>query len=181
MKKNALGLLFSPFGITQLIMVAAIATALWLSYPSWRFERTKAEIRTRYPAVSRIDVAAAAEWIEAKTGPLPVVIDVRTRAEYDFSHLPGAIHMAPSEIPPVGPSGKEAAQLIVYDTVGADSSAVAMRLTQLAYKHVMVLDGGIFEWANRDLALDGANGRTDRVNPGASPFARVLKRSHRGP
>src|SRR6266446_493924 len=126
MKKSALGQLFSPFGITQLIMVASVGAALWLSYGPWRLERAKDEIRNRYPNVARLDVPSLKEWLDRPAGPKPVVIDVRPQAEYEFSHLPGAKHMDPSENPLLlGFGGKDDASFVICDALGSDASAVA--------------------------------------------------------
>jgi rhodanese-related sulfurtransferase len=155
---------------------------LWLSYGPWRFERAKEEIRNRYPSVARLDAPSLKEWFDRREGPKPVVIDVRPRAEYEFSHLPGAKHMAPSDTPAaLGFAGKDDAPFVICDAVGADASAVAASLGQLGYKHVQVLDGGIFEWANKALPIEGSNGPAGKVASGSSRYASLLKRSRRAP
>jgi rhodanese-related sulfurtransferase len=180
MKKGSFRHLLSPFGIVQLIMVAAVGAALWLAYPPWRWERMKEDIRKRYPGVPQIDSAALADWFSRRSAQQPVIIDVRPQAEYDFSHLPGARHLRPSDTPAVfGFSEKDDVPFLVYDSTGSDSTAVASAFMKLGYKRVQSLEGGIFEWANLGHPLEGPNGPAGKVDPGASPHAGLLKRSRR--
>lgn len=182
MKKGGVRRLFTPFGITQLIMVGAVGLALWLAYLPWRWERTKDEFRTRFPGVRRLDAKGLKEWYDKHGGPKPVIIDVRQRADYDFSHLPGAQHMGLADTPAkLGFPEKTEESLVIYDAVGADAFPVAAGLVQRGYARVQVLEGGIFEWANNGLPLDGPGGAAGKVRQGAAKFAGLLKRAHRAP
>jgi rhodanese-related sulfurtransferase len=182
MKKGVPGLLLSPFGITQIIMLAAVGTALWLAYDPWRWERLKDEVRRRHPATPQIDAASLNEWMNRREGPKPVVIDVRPRAEFDFSHLPGARHMGLSDTPStLGFADKNEASFVICDAIGLDSFAVAASLSQRGYLRIQALEGGIFEWANKGLPLDGPDGEMTKVKSGSSPHAGLLKRRLRAP
>lgn len=175
MKKRGSGRLFTPFAMTQMVLLAAVACALWLAYSPWRWEQTKENLRKRYPAVRRIGPDGLDEWFDKPSGPKPMLIDVRPQAEYDFSHLRGALRMAVSDTPAVlGFSEKTEASLIVYDAVGEDAFAVAASLIQRGYVRIQVLEGGIFEWANQGRPLDGSSGATGTVKPGRSKFAGLL-------
>lgn len=182
MKKGVLGSLLSPFAITQIIMLAAVGAALWLAYDPWRWERLKDVLRRRHPAVSRIDAASLKEWMDRREGPKPVVIDVRTLAEFDFSHLPGARHMGLSETPStLGFPDKNDVSFVIYDAIGADSFAVAASLSQRGYVRIQALEGGIFEWANKGMPIEGPNGPMNKLKSGSSPHAGLLKRRLRAP
>ena len=182
MKKGILRPLFSPFGISQLVMVAAVAVALWLAYGPWRWERAKDVVRNRYPAIPRIDAQQLKDWFGRRGEQQPVVIDVRPQAEFDFSRLPGAKHMGISETPAdLGIVEKEEVPFVIYDAIGADSSSVVENLARLGYKQVQALEGGIFEWAGRGLPMEGAIGPANKVSPGTSQYAKLLKRRLRAP
>jgi rhodanese-related sulfurtransferase len=182
MRKGGLSRLCTPFAITQFILLGAVAFALWLAYFPWRWERTKDEFRARFPGVRRLDSPGLKEWYEKPTGPKPVIIDVRPRAEYDFSHLPGALHMNLADTPAkLGLPEKTDESLVIYDAVGADAFPVAAGLLQRGYLRVQVLEGGIYEWANHAWPLDGPGGVTDKVRPGDRRFASLLKRRYRAP
>ena len=182
MKKGGPGQLFTPFGITQMVLVAAVGFALWLAYLPWRWERTKDELRNRFPSVRRIDSNALTNWLAKSEEPKPVLIDLRPQADYDFSHLPHALHMALSDTPvSLGFSEKTDDSLVVYDAIGEDAFPVAESLVKRGYVRVQVLEGGIFEWANRGLPLDGPSGATGKVQAGKSKFSGLLKRSATAP
>ncbi len=66
MKKRAARQRFTPFRVTLLALLAASAFALWLAYLPWRWERTKEDLRDRYPAIRRIDSEGLRGWL-AKT------------------------------------------------------------------------------------------------------------------
>jgi rhodanese-related sulfurtransferase len=180
MRKGGLGRFFTPFGITQLALLAAVGVALWLAYLPWRWERTKEELRNSHPTVSRIEADNLRKWFAQKSEPPPVLIDVRPQAEYDFSHLPDAVHMALSDTPAsLGFPANADASFVIYDAVGKDAFAVAASLTQRGYARVQVLEGGIFDWANRRFPLGGEHGGTGKVKPGNSEFTALLKRRAR--
>ena len=177
MKKGGPGQLFTPFGITVLTLLAAVGIALRLAYLPWRWERTKDELRNRFPGVRHVDAKDLSEWFADAAEPQPVLIDVRPQAEYDFSHLPHARRMALSDTPEsLGISEKTDKSLVLYDAVGESAFAAAESLSKRGYVRVQVLEGGIFDWANRGLPLEGASGATGTVRPGNSKFAGLLKR-----
>lgn len=183
MKKGGAGRIFTPFGITQLVLLALVGVALWLAYAPWRWEQTKEELRKRFPNIRRISADgpdSLADWSARTDRQRPVVIDVRPQAEYDFSHLPGAKHMALSDTPVAfGIPENTPESLVIYDAVGADAFPVAESLLKFHYARVQVLEGGIFEWANHGLPLDGPQGPTSKVQAGKSKFTALLKRRAR--
>jgi len=84
--------------------------------------------------------------------------------------------MAVSDTPAsLGIAEKTDRTLIVYDAVGEDSFPVADSLSKRGYERVRVLEGGIFEWANRGMPLEGASGATGKVRADKSKFAGLLK------
>ncbi len=180
MKKAGSGQRFTPFGIMVLVLLAVTGIALWLAYLPWRWEQTKSDFRKRFPGVRRIDADGTESlrtWYARKDGAKPVVIDVRTQAEYDYSHLPGAKHMALADTPvSLGIPEDTNESLVLYDAGGADAFPVAESLMKRGYARVQVLEGGIYEWANRGLPLAGPKGPVSRVLPGKSLFAPLLKR-----
>ena len=180
MKKAGAGQCFTPFGIMVVILLAAIGVALWLAYLPWRWERTKDDLRRRYPSVNRIDADGLEAWLGRPSGPKPVLIDVRPPAEYGYSHLPGAKRMDRDDTPAsLGIPENTNDSVVIYDAVGADASPVADSLIKRGYNRVQVLEGGIFEWANRGRQLIGPDGKTGRVLAGNSEFASLLKRRAR--
>ena len=176
MKKGALGLLLSPFGITQLVMIAAVGAALWLAYDPWRWGKVRESLREKFSDTAHIDGEMLARWIENPVNQQPVILDIRSRADFSTSHLPRAKNVSAAEIPAaLGSDVKTDSPIVVYCTVGLDSAAVASSLNRRGFKRVQYLDGGIFLWANDGRPLVGENGPATKVNPGNSPHASLLK------
>jgi rhodanese-related sulfurtransferase len=176
MKKGGSGQLVTPFAITILVLCGAVGVALWLAYLPWRWERTKEDLRKRFPDVRRIDADDLKQWLAKRPKEQPVLIDVRPQAEFEFSHVPGARHMPLSETPAsMGIPETTNESLVVYDAAGKDSFAVAANLVRRGYARVQALEGGIFEWANRGEQLEGAGGAATQVRAGNSEFAPLLR------
>lgn len=177
MKKGAR--ILSPFGITQILMAAAVITALCLAYDPWRWGKVKDSVRASFPKVAHIEGAVLTEWFTAKDRPLPVVLDVRSQAEFDAGHLPGAHRLSADKTPAdIGFEEKEKTPFVFYCAVGFDSASVASGLILRGYKNVQMLEGGIFMWANDGRAIEGGTGK---VNPGNSKYAYLLKAARRAP
>ena len=180
MKSGGSGQRFSPFAITVLVLLAAIGFALWLAYLPWRWERIKEALRKRHPSMSRIDADGLREWLGRPDGPKPVLVDVRTQPEYDYSHLPGAKRMDRDGTPAafqISETSNES--IVIYDAMGADAYPVAESLVKRGYARVQVLEGGIFEWANRGHHLIGPTGRTTTVRPANPEIGSHLRRHAR--
>lgn len=167
-----------PFVITCLTLACSVGVALWISYFPWRWERTKEELRKKFPGVRRIDGEDLRHWIEVSPEPKPVLIDVRSQPAFEFSHLPGAMNMAVSETPAkFGMAAGSNESFVIYDQVGKDSFAVAHSLLQRGYARIYVLEGGIFEWANRGGTMAGPVGPSAQLRVDGNEFTGLL-RSH---
>lgn len=172
----------SPFAVTQLLMAAIIVVALWLAYWPWRWGQLCDQIRNENRAVKYITDIKLQQWLAGRTAP-PLLLDLRSEAEFATSHLPSA-HRAVmgATLTENGLAGKEKAQVVVYDTVGIDASAFANILLQRGFTDVQVLEGGIFQWANDNLTLVGPGGTiATKVNTGNSAYASMLDGSRRAP
>ena len=96
----------------------------------------------------------------------PVLLDIRSRAEYEVSHLPGAVFLdyesftlaAVKNIPPHQ-------AIVVYCSVGVRSEKIGEQLQQAGFTKVRNLYGGIFKWKNDGLPVVRAqNIPTDSVH-----------------
>jgi rhodanese-related sulfurtransferase len=159
-----------------------IGVALWLAYTPWRWGKVKDEVRARFPTVKFIKSVDLQEWMATRTIVPPVLLDVRTAAEFEFSHLPGARRVASGgSLTENQLAGLESAKVVVYDSVGFDAAAFASGLLTRNFIDVQVLEGGIFLWANEGRVLSGPGGRPTKVLTGASEHAALLERSRRAP
>src|SRR6185369_11422630 len=154
MKRRAL----SPFAITQVLMAAIIAVALWLAYWPWRWGQLQDQVRSQNAAIKFIPSLKLQQWLAGHTAA-PVLLDVRSPEEFDVSHLPSARRVVMgASLTENGLAGKEAAQVVVYDTVGFHAAAFANTLRLRGFKEVPVLDGAIFQGTNEGVTLVGPGG-----------------------
>lgn len=172
----------SPFAVTQWLMAAAVAVALWLAYGPWRWSKVKDEVHALYPSVQRIEGSVLQKWMINRSVTPPLLLDVRSASEFSASHLPGARLVVPGRsVVENGLIGTENAKIVVYDTVGFDAAEFASTLRRRNFTDVQVLEGGIFLWANDGRPLAGETGPTTQVRPGISEYTSLLERAHRAP
>ncbi len=95
-----------------------------------------------------------ADWLADRQRPAPVLLDVRTPAEWEVSHLPGARRVDPqaNAKTAAGDLAKDA-PIVTYCAVGYRSGAMAHRLRAAGYTQVQNLEGSIFQWANEHRPL----------------------------
>lgn len=192
--KGSAGKIFTAFGFTQLVIVVAIGAALFLAYEPWRWGKIRGELLAKYPQVDRIDGATLDRWMkEAKAAPEkqgPLILDVRSGADFRVSHLPGANHVnlgaTQEEMFLLSTPERRAAELlrpiVVYCAVGFESAQLADQLKRGGFTRVQMLDMGIFRWANDRRPLVNADGASmGAVSVGNSPHAGLLDRSKRTP
>src|SRR5262245_56122815 len=125
---------FSAFGAVQVAMAILIGVALWLAFEPWRWGRVKEEVRQRFPNIQRISGDELSEWLTKPASTHPLLLDARSEAEYNTSHLPGARRAVdtPSQL---GIEGKLDRKLVVYCRVGFESPAIAQSYINRGYMH----------------------------------------------
>lgn len=161
-------LLFAALGLT----VAAFA----FDPEKDGMDGMRALVRERFPEVRQLSPADLAKWLADSNRPAPVLLDVRAKAEFGVSHLPGARQVDPKI------SGPELAAtlppdrvVVVYCSVGYRSSDCATRLLRAGFTNVLNLEGSIFQWANEGHPVE-RNGRPVReVHPYNETFGRLLR------
>jgi rhodanese-related sulfurtransferase len=120
-------------------------------------------IERDWPEVPQMSTRELAERMAARSGARPLLIDARTRQEYEVSHLPEAVWAETSEqIASALRDASDGQALVLYCSVGVRSSKAAANLLQSGRTNVFNLRGSIFQWANEGRLLIG-NGRTVHV------------------
>jgi rhodanese-related sulfurtransferase len=140
---------------------------------SWFF--LKRSLHGKFDDVHWITTGQLADWLAAKDRPQPVLLDVRTPAEWDISHLPGARRVDPKADAKTAAAGlAKDTPIVTYCSIGYRSGEMAERLRAAGYAHVQNLEGSIFQWANehRPLVRDGE--RVTRVHPYSEGWGRLL-------
>lgn len=137
-----------------------------------------AEIRSEFPHVARITTAELAAWFADSKRQAPVILDVRTRAEFEVSHLQNAIHVEPAA-PASAISHPKERPIVTYCSVGYRSGAFAEKLRAAGYTKVVNLEGSIFRWANEGRPVVRGHQPTDKVHPYNWTWGLLLKKQYR--
>ncbi len=149
------------------IALLAVALVALVASGPWRALGLVASvIAWRFPDAPRISQEALDAALRQGQASGPVLLDVRTAAEFAVSHLRGAVRIDPRR-DLVGQLGERPrGPVVVYCAVGY-RSAVATRLLQAqGVRDVRNLQGGIFAWANGGRPVF----RGDRVVRGVHPY-----------
>jgi rhodanese-related sulfurtransferase len=157
--------------VLVLCAIAAVAQTI-----GWRL--IDAKIRRDFPHVRRITTAELARCLNDRSRPAPLLLDVRTRAEYDVSHLAGAQQISPD----AGVDALHVARdrpVVTYCSVGYRSGRFADRLVAAGFTDVADLEGSIFRWANEGRPLFDARGTALKVHPYNRAWGLLLDRKYR--
>jgi rhodanese-related sulfurtransferase len=172
-----------PNARVGLLMTGLIVAALaFLGMRSIDWFLLKQSLRHRFPKVSWITTEQLAAWLDDKNRPAPVLLDVRTKAEWEVSHIPGARRVEPNA--PVGEviaAMPKETPIVTYCAVGYRSGELATRLREAGFTNVRNLEGSIFEWANEHRPLVREDQPVTIVHPYSSLWGRLLIDDARGP
>ena len=110
-----------------------------------------------------------------------VLLDTRTKAEYDVSHLPNArwVGYDEFELKRVETIPKQA-NVVLYCSVGYRSERVGEKLLSAGYQRVHNLYGSLFEWVNEgNPVVDKQDNPTQRVHAYSRLWGVWLKRGEK--
>jgi rhodanese-related sulfurtransferase len=142
------------------------------------FDAMKLLMRLRFWNVPHVSTNEVARWLA--TDNAPILLDVRTQAEYAVSHLPNALRIDPdaqvaetlSRLPPDRP-------IVAYCAVGYRSGKLAQRLIAVGRKNVYNMEGSIFQWANEGRPLECEGKRVEKVHPYNDTVGKLLDPRYR--
>lgn len=135
----------------------------------------KEEIRTAYPDVPHITTDSLTAWL-ARPGPPPLLLDVRTGAEFAVSHLRRARRIDPDthDLALLHDLARDA-PIVAYCSVGYRSAAMAERLRAAGFTNVVNLEGSIFAWANEGRPVYRDDRVVRQVHPYDETWGELLK------
>lgn len=123
-------------------------------------------IQRDWPEVPQMSTRELAERITANNGARPLLIDVRTRQEYEVSHLPRAVWAeTPQQIASALGEASYRQAVVLYCSVGVRSSKAAATLMRSGRTNVFNLQGSIFQWANEGRTLVANDRAVHVVHP----------------
>jgi rhodanese-related sulfurtransferase len=131
------------------------------------WDAVSAWIQRDWPEVPQMSTQELAQRMAPGNGaPHPQLIDVRTRAEYEVSHLPGAVLAeTSSEIAAAVRTAPDQQTVVLYCSVGVRSSKAAAELLRSGRANVFNLKGSIFRWANEGRQLVANDRAVHVVHP----------------
>ena len=150
----------------------------------WRsltFNLLKLLITRQFPNVESITPQALAQWLEDASKIQPILLDARSEAEYEVSHLWHARRIDPDspDLSAIADVSFET-PIVVYCSVGYRSAAVASRLLQEGFSRVYNLEGSIFQWVNEGKAVYKGEQITTVLHPYNWLWGKLLKLQYRG-
>ena len=159
--------------IAAAVAAAALATATLASSQGVGWGLVNWKVRHDFPDVRRIEPKQLADWLNDRARPQPVLLDVRTKAEYEISHIHGAERVEPgSDADAIRLS--RTTPIVTYCSVGYRSGAFAKKLQDAGYKNVQNLSGSIFAWANGGYPVERNGRRVTEVHPYNKVWGKLL-------
>ena len=158
-------------GLALFVMLAVSCHAIGWSIIDWK-------IAHDFPQVKRITPAELAIWLQDPKRPPPVLLDVRTAAEYEVSHLQRAQRVQPGAPASVIHLPKDQ-PIVTYCSVGYRSGAFAQTLQRAGYTRVLNMEGSIFKWANEGRPLYRDGQPVKKVHPYNETWGKLLDKARR--
>ena len=113
------------------------------------FELLQRGTSYKFPRRKWIVTRDLARWREDPARSQPLLLDARTEAEYEVSHLQGARRIDPYRPSLAGLSRvPKDTPIVVYSSAGYRGARVASWLGQAGYPNVQNLGSSLFQWAN---------------------------------
>ena len=136
-------------------------------------------LRTMYR--NTVPTVTAATLVRQLRAPLaPLLLDIRTPAEFRVSHLRGARLVPYDSLATVQLADIDRRRpVVVYCSVGVRSERMGERLHALGFQQVHNLYGGIFQWINDGLPVYNSTGITRNVHPYSTLWGAWLKRGRK--
>lgn len=163
-----------------LVAVSMAAAGYWWyrRHERLTWEQVNAMIARNFPRVPQMEIRQLAAWLADSKRKPPLLLDVRSRVEYDVSHLHHArwintgepVSKAMADVPRTDPT-------VVYCSVGYRSSAYAARLIHDGFTNVHDLKGSIFLWADEGRPVYRSGRIVHHVHPYNRYWGQLLKRS----
>ena len=133
-------------------------------------------IRLKFPNIGQISTKDFAQWLLNSTKTQPLVIDARSQAEYEVSHLKAAVHIDPiaPDLQPLSEVVKNT-PIVVYCSIGYRSATIAQQLQKAGFTRVFNLSGGLFQWANEGRLMFQNEEVTQCIHPYNAMWGKLLK------
>ena len=141
------------------------------------WQRTLRLVREAFPEVPQMSTQQLAAMRADDTGPDIVLLDARSEAEFDVSHLPRAVLANNTRTALEAIEASDPARtVVVYCSVGYRSSRLAEKLQARGIENVFNLEGSLFRWANEGRPLHRGEDRVYEAHPYDEEWGQLLDR-----
>lgn len=105
-----------------------------------------------------------------------ILLDVRSKEEYDLSHIKNAIWVGEGDwnLNLLNELEKDKT-IIAYCSVGYRSEKLVEYLISINFKDVYNLYGGIFDWKNKGNPIENSSGKTEKIHGYNKKFSKWIK------
>ena len=142
--------------------------------PAW--EQALRFVREAFPDVPQMTTRQLAA-MQAHDVPDVVLLDARTAAEFNVSHLPGAVLASNARMALDALEGNDPERtVVVYCSVGYRSSRLAKQLRARGFENVFNLEGSLFQWANEGRPLYRGDKQVHKAHPYDEEWGMLLDR-----
>jgi rhodanese-related sulfurtransferase len=162
----------SKFLICLAGIAIAVASVTMARSQSFEWAIVNWKVRHDFPGLRRIEPKQLADWLRDSNRKQPLLLDVRTKAEFDVSHIHGAQRVEPGSPSINFPRDRP---IVTYCSVGYRSGAFAKKLQDAGYKDVQNMSGSIFRWANEGYPIERNGVRADKVHSYNARWGKLLK------
>jgi len=159
-------------GLGVATAVIATATLAYAAGAGWTLVNWK--VRSDFPGVARIDTKEVAAWLGDTKREQPVLLDVRTKPEFEVSHIRSARRIEPDSRADAISLSKDQ-PIVTYCSVGYRSGGLAKTLQDAGYTKVQNMSGSIFQWANEGRPIERDGKRVEKVHPYNGIWGKLLK------
>jgi rhodanese-related sulfurtransferase len=163
----------------------------------------KRRIREKFPKVPVLTVPELRTWQADAARAKPLLIDVRSAAEFAVSHLPGAVWAkdeaqvialaaqagarpaaAGAGTAPQAAAEAQPAQVVLYCSVGYRSARIAEKILEMPMERafpagprkMLNLEGSLFEWANAGYPLVKGAATVQHAHPFDAKWGGLLEK-----
>ncbi|MDH3199468.1 MAG: rhodanese-like domain-containing protein [Myxococcales bacterium] len=165
------------------VWIAGISLALGmlLSVVARSPASLKPVIAVWFPEIAWVDAQTLSGWMNREPSERPVILDVRTKEEFEVSHLESAVRAEPGRPDIAALNLRADSTVVVYCSLGVRSAAIVDELEAAGVAKVYNLEGGIFDWANEGRPIFRDGKPAHQVHPYGEPWRLYLKSELRAP
>ena len=139
----------------------------------------RSAVDARYAGVRWVSADTLAGWLASNTPPQ--LLDSRARAEFEVSHLRGAVWIDPDHPDFRVVDADPSRRVVVYCSVGWRSGSIAQQLGDRGRANVYNLEQGLFGWANAGRPMVRGARPATRVHPYDAVWGQMLLPERRAP